>query len=196
MTPTRTPNPWPIHFQGWSLPRYILPFLWVLTCFPFLSDYIWIFLTAMDVQGSFCQIQWKSFHTWMYFLLCSWGRVSSTFSYSTILFNPSKSYFLNSWPPKFFPLEAVLCYWECMIYLTQNIQWVRPISNPKRQCCESAALNMPANLENSAVATGLGKVIFIPIPKKGNAKECSNYHTIALISHASKAKLKILQARL
>ena len=38
--------------------------------------------------------------------------------------------------------------------------------------------------------------IFIPIPKKGNAKECSNYRTIALISHASKAMLKILQARL
>ena len=38
--------------------------------------------------------------------------------------------------------------------------------------------------------------IFIPIPKKGNAKECSNYHTIALISHASKLMLKILQARL
>ena len=55
---------------------------------------------------------------------------------------------------------------------------------------------MPANLENSAVATGLEKVSFIPIPKKGNAKECSNYHTIALISHASKVMLKILQARL
>ena len=41
---------------------------------------------------------------------------------------------------------------------------------------------MPANLENSAVATGLEKVSFIPIPKKGNAKECSNYHTIALQS--------------
>ena len=40
--------------------------------------------------------------------------------------------------------------------------------------------------KNSAVATGLEKVSFIPIPKKGNAKECSNYHTIALISHASK----------
>ena len=38
--------------------------------------------------------------------------------------------------------------------------------------------------------------VFIPIPKKGNAKECSNYHTIALISHADKAMLKILQARL
>ena len=38
--------------------------------------------------------------------------------------------------------------------------------------------------------------IFIPIPKKGNVKECSNYHTVALISHASRVMLKILQARL
>ena len=38
--------------------------------------------------------------------------------------------------------------------------------------------------------------VFIPIPKKGNAKECSNYHTIVLISHASKVMLKILQERL
>ena len=44
---------------------------------------------------------------------------------------------------------------------------------------------MPANLENSAVATELEMSVFIPIPKKGNAKECSNYRTIALISHAS-----------
>ena len=56
---------------------------------------------------------------------------------------------------------------------------------------------MPTNLENSAVATGLEKKsVFIPIPKKGNAEECSNYHTIVLISHASKVVLKILQARL
>ena len=41
-----------------------------------------------------------------------------------------------------------------------------------------------------------GKCVFIPFPKKGNAKECSNYCTIALISHASKVMLKILQARL
>ena len=40
------------------------------------------------------------------------------------------------------------------------------------------------------------KSVFIPIPKKGNAKECSNYHTIALISHPSKVMLEILQARL
>ena len=54
---------------------------------------------------------------------------------------------------------------------------------------------MPANLENSAVATRLEKISFHSNPKKGNAKECSNYHTIALISHASKAIFKILQAR-
>ena len=50
--------------------------------------------------------------------------------------------------------------------------------------------------ENSAVATGLGKISFHSIPKKGNAKKCSNYRTIALISHASKVMLKILQAKL
>ena len=55
---------------------------------------------------------------------------------------------------------------------------------------------MPANLENSAVATGLEKVSFHSNPKEGNAKECSNYRTIALILHASKVMLKILQARL
>ena len=55
---------------------------------------------------------------------------------------------------------------------------------------------MPANLENSAVATGLEKSIFILIPKRGNTKECSNYRPIALISHASKVILKILQVRL
>ena len=55
---------------------------------------------------------------------------------------------------------------------------------------------MPANLENLAVATGLQKVSFHSNPKKSNAKECSNYDTIALISHASKVMLKILPARL
>ena len=55
---------------------------------------------------------------------------------------------------------------------------------------------MPANLENSAVATGLEKVSFHSNPKKGNAKECSDYQTVVLISHASKVMLKILQARL
>ena len=54
---------------------------------------------------------------------------------------------------------------------------------------------MPANLENSAVAKNWKRSVFIPIPKKGNAKECSNYHTIAFISHTNKVTLKILQAR-
>ena len=54
---------------------------------------------------------------------------------------------------------------------------------------------MPAILENSAVATGLEKVSFHSNPKEGWCKECSNYLTIALISHTSKVMLKILQAR-
>ena len=61
----------------------------------------------------------------------------------------------------------------------------------KDDAVESAALSMPANLENSAVATGLEKVSF-----HSSAKECSNYHTIALISHTSKEMLNFLQARL
>ena len=55
---------------------------------------------------------------------------------------------------------------------------------------------MPANLENQQWPQDWKRSVFIPIPKKGNAKECSNYCTIALISHASKVMLKILQARL
>ena len=50
--------------------------------------------------------------------------------------------------------------------------------------------------ENSAVATGLEEVSFHSNPKEGNAKECSNYCTVVLMSHASKVMLKILQARL
>ena len=56
--------------------------------------------------------------------------------------------------------------------------------------------NMQENLENTTVATGLEKSVFIPIPKKGNAKECSNYHRIALILHTSKIMTKIFQVRL
>ena len=55
---------------------------------------------------------------------------------------------------------------------------------------------MSANLENSAVATGLEKVSFHSNPKDRQCQKCSNYCTIALISHASKVMLKILQARL
>ena len=60
------------------------------------------------------------------------------------------------------------------------------------KCCTQYA----SKFGKLSSATGLEKVSFISIPKKGNAKECSNYHTIALISHASKVMLKILQARL
>ena len=55
---------------------------------------------------------------------------------------------------------------------------------------------MLANFENSAVATGLERSVFIPIPKKSNAKLYSNYSTITLLSHSNKVMLKILQARL
>ena len=55
---------------------------------------------------------------------------------------------------------------------------------------------MLANFKNSAVATGLERSVFIPIPKKSNAKLYSNYSTITLLSHSNKVMLKILQARL
>ena len=55
---------------------------------------------------------------------------------------------------------------------------------------------MPAHLENSAVATGLEKVSFYSSTKEGQCQRMLNYHTVALISHASKVMLKILQARL
>ena len=55
---------------------------------------------------------------------------------------------------------------------------------------------MLPNLEKSAVATGLDKVSFHSNPKEGNAKECSNYCIIVLISHANKVMLKLLQVRL
>ena len=54
---------------------------------------------------------------------------------------------------------------------------------------------LPANLENSAVATGLENVSFHSNPKERQCQKCSDYHTIVLISHASKVMLKILQAR-
>ena len=65
-----------------------------------------------------------------------------------------------------------------------NYSWA--ISNTKRWCCESAALNMPANLENSAVATWLEKVSFHFNLKERQCQKCSNYCTTALISHTAK----------
>ena len=78
-----------------------------------------------------------------------------------------------------------------------NSSWV--ISSPKRWCCESAALNMPANLENSAVATGLEKASFHSNPKERQCQRMLKLPHNCLhlfISHASKVMLKILQARL
>ena len=63
-------------------------------------------------------------------------------------------------------------------------------------CCESAALNSQQIWKTQQWPQDWKRSVFIPIPKKGNAKECSNYCTIVLISHASKIILKILQARL
>ena len=60
---------------------------------------------------------------------------------------------------------------------------------------KSVALNIPADLENSAVVTGLEKISFHSNPKERKCQKCSNHHTTALISHASKVILKILQAR-
>ena len=70
------------------------------------------------------------------------------------------------------------------------------MENPERRCCESAVLNMPANLENSAVATGLKKLSFHSNPKERQCQRMFKLPHIALISHASKVMLKILQARL
>ena len=70
------------------------------------------------------------------------------------------------------------------------------ISNPKRWCCESVALNIPANLESSAVTTALEKVSFHSSSKERQCQSIFNYCTLAFISHASKVILKILQTRL
>ena len=66
----------------------------------------------------------------------------------------------------------------------------------KRWCCESAALNMPQIWKTQQWPQNWKRSVFIPIPKKGNAKESSKYHIIALIWHTNKLMLKILQARL
>ena len=66
----------------------------------------------------------------------------------------------------------------------------------KMMCCESVALNMQQIWKTQQWPQDWETSVFIPTPKKGNAKECSNYCTIALILHASKVMLKILQASL
>ena len=69
-------------------------------------------------------------------------------------------------------------------------------SKPKRWYCESDTLIWQQIWKTQQWPQNCKRSAFTPIPKKGNVKECSNYHTIALISHASRIMLKILQARL
>ena len=85
-------------------------------------------------------------------------------------------------------LDLCPFYWFPICY--------KSVSNPERWCYENAALNMSANLENSAVATGLETVSFHSNPKERKCQRMLNYHIIGLISHASKVMLKILQTRL
>ena len=77
-----------------------------------------------------------------------------------------------------------------------NSSWA--ISNPERWCCERWLLHSICQQiwKTQQWPQDWKRSVFIPIPKKGNSKECSNYHTTALISHASKVMLKIFQARL
>ena len=75
-----------------------------------------------------------------------------------------------------------------------NSSWA--ISNPERWCCEKLHSICQQIGKTQQWPHDWKRSVFIPIPKRGNAKECSNYHTIALISHASKVMHKILQARL
>ena len=75
-----------------------------------------------------------------------------------------------------------------------NSSWTT--SNPKRWSCEVLHSICQQIWKTQQWPQDWKRSVFIPIPKKGNTKECSNYHTIALISHASKVMLKILRARL
>ena len=84
---------------------------------------------------------------------------------------------------------------SCWLTVYTNLSFFFPPKVQHRECCESAALNIPAIWKMQQQPQAWKRSVFIPIHKKGNAKECSNYHTIALISHASKVMLKILQAR-
>ena len=85
-------------------------------------------------------------------------------------------------------------YHEQSYWRWWNSSWA--ISNPKRWCCENAALNMPEIWKTQQWLQDWKRSVFIPIPKKSNTKGCSNYCTIALISYSSKVMLKVLQARL
>ena len=97
--------------------------------------------------------------------------------------------------------EVVWTFFAIVFLWGWNENWPFPVLWPLLSFrnllayCESATFNMPANLTHQW-PQDWKRSVFIPIPKKGHAKECSNYFTIALISHTSKVMLKILQARL
>ena len=95
---------------------------------------------------------------------------------------------------KSFPVFAVLVHeYHLQSNKWQNSSWA--ISNRKRWCCDSAALNMPVNLENSAVATGLEKVNFHSNPKERQFQTIFKLPHNCTHLHASKVMLKILQVR-
>ena len=94
--------------------------------------------------------------------------------------------------------RAISTYIHSVIYSTLKTAEIKALGDLKVTTEILFLLNplTPANLENSAVATGLEKVSFHSNPKESQCKQCLNYCTIALISHANKVMLKILQARL
>ena len=99
---------------------------------------------------------------------------------------------LLTWYPHHVALGQTTCFlWSRRYYSRHKHIFYWPW-----WCCESAALNMPAIWKTQQWPQDWKRSVFIPIPKKSNAKECSNYHTTAHISQASKVMLKILQARL
>ena len=86
-------------------------------------------------------------------------------------------------------------HYEESLWRGWNSSWA--ISDPERWLCESATHSVCQQIwKMQQWPQDWKRSVFIPIPKKGNAKECSNFRTIALMSHASKVMLKILQARL
>ena len=103
-------------------------------------------------------------------------------------FTSETFYLLTLLVISFSSTKVVLYFWYTVVFFT--------ISLSIFVSCICFFLSFPENLENSAVATGLEKVSFHSNPKEINAKEYSNYHTIALISHTSKVILKILQSTL
>ena len=101
---------------------------------------------------------------------------------------------------KYICVCVCVCVYICIVklwFFQQSCMSVR-LGTQKRLSTEESVLSNCGTAEVSGESLGLAKKrsVFIPIPKKGNAKECSNCLTSALISHTSKVMLKILQAKL